>query len=165
MTTSAIRDAVAGDLPRIVAIYNAAIPGRLATADMEPVSLESRQAWFDAHGPARHPLWVLEREGTIIAWISASDFHVRPAYHRTAEVSLYVAPEAQGQGLGRVLLGRLIAECPGLGLTNLVALIFAHNEASLRLFGRAGFVKWGHLPEVAELDAVQRDLVILGRKV
>jgi len=164
-TPPTIRHATDEDLPRIVAIYNAAIPGRLATADTAPVSVESRQEWFEAHWPEKHPVWVLERNGEIGAWISVSAFHDRPAYHRTAEVSLYVAPEAQGEGLGTVLLDKLIMECPRLGLTNLVALIFGHNERSLRLFGRAGFEKWGHLPEVAELDTIQRDLVILGRKV
>ena len=160
-----IRDATIDDLPRIVAIYNAAIPGRLATADTEPVSIQSRQAWFEAHGPGKHPLWVLERKGEIAAWISTRPFYGRPAYHSTAEVSIYVAPEAQGQGLGKVLLERLLATCPDLGLKTLLGFIFGHNAASLRLFERQGFTTWGHLPEVAELDGVWRDLVILGRKV
>lgn len=165
MLTSSLREAKIEDLPRIVAIYNAAIPGRVATADTELVSVESRLSWFEAHSPDKHPLWVLESEGTIVAWLGTHAFHTRPAYHRTAEVSVYVAPEAQSQGLATVLLNKLIPECPRLGLTTLVALIFGHNEPSLRLFGRAGFEKWAHLPEVAELDGIERDLVILGRKV
>ena len=43
--------------------------------------------------------------------------------------------------------------------------IFGHNEPSLNLFYRLGFVKWGHLPEVANMDGLMRDLLILGRKV
>ena len=54
------RDATLDDLPAIVAIYNSTIASRDVTADLEPVSVESRRAWFDAHGPAARPLWVVE---------------------------------------------------------------------------------------------------------
>ncbi|MDB5833890.1 MAG: phosphinothricin acetyltransferase, partial [Caballeronia sp.] len=52
------RDATLDDLPGIVAIYNSTVPSRLVTADLEPVSVESRLAWFHAHGPKARPLWV-----------------------------------------------------------------------------------------------------------
>ena len=165
MTAFIIRNAVVEDLPRIVDIYNTAIPGRLATADTSPVTVESRQAWFEAHGPGKHPLWVLEQGEGIAAWISTRPFYGRPAYHSTAEVSVYVAPEAQGRGLGKVLLDRLIADCPAMGLKTLLAFIFGHNAPSIRLFESRGFTSWGNLPEVAELDGNWRDLVILGKKV
>ena len=54
------------DLARIVAIYNEAIPGRMATADTEPVAVSSRLSWFREHTPGRRPLWVVEREGVIV---------------------------------------------------------------------------------------------------
>ena len=71
----------------------------------------------------------------------------------------------QGQGLGKLILAQVMAECPGLGVDTLLAFVFGHNEPSLRLFSGLGFEKWARLPEVAELDGVKRDLVILGRKV
>ncbi len=52
-----IRDATEADLPAIVEIYNAAIPSRRATADTEPVSIESRSGWFREHHPDHRPLW------------------------------------------------------------------------------------------------------------
>jgi L-amino acid N-acyltransferase YncA len=61
-----IRDAGVADLPRIVAIYNEAIPGRLATADTEPVTVEVRREWFQAHTPGRHPIWVGEDRGSVV---------------------------------------------------------------------------------------------------
>jgi phosphinothricin acetyltransferase len=160
-----LRDAVAGDLPAIIAIYNASIAGRRATADLEPVGVEDRRAWFERHGADR-PLWVLEApDGEIAAWLSFEDFHVRKAYARTAEISIYVAEERQGQGLGRRLLQAAIERAPGRGVAVLVGLVFAHNEASLRLFAAHGFERWAHLPRVAQLDADLRDLVIVGREV
>jgi L-amino acid N-acyltransferase YncA len=160
-----IRDAREADLARIVAIYNEAIPGRLATADTEAVSLASRLAWFAEHSPARRPLWVAEREGVTVGWLSFQSFYGRPAYAATAEVSVYVSTTAQRAGVGRRLLARAVERAPGLGLATLVGFVFGHNTASLTLFERHGFERWGHLPRVARLDGIERDLVILGRRV
>ena len=158
-----MRDAVEADLPRIVAIYTAAVPGRMATADTEPVSVESRVAWFRAHEPRRRPLLVHEADGGIAGWISLQDFYGRPAYHRTAEVSVYVDPRSQRRGVGALLLEEIIRRAPSYGVDKLLGFIFGHNQPSLALFRRYGFTTWGELPRVAELDGHERDLLILGR--
>lgn len=161
----AIRDARDVDLPAIVAIYNAAIPGRLATADTEPVSVDSRRQWFREHTPESRPLWVMEVDGAIIGWLSLTSFYGRPAYHATAEVSIYVSPAHRRTGVARTLLERAIHRGSALGLHTLVGYIFAHNAPSLQLFEGCGFQRWGHLPRIAELDGVERDLVIVGRRL
>jgi L-amino acid N-acyltransferase YncA len=163
--TVTIRDAREADLPRIVAIYNEAIPARQATADTEPVSVASRRPWFAEHAPDRRPLWVAERDGVIAGWLSFQSFYGRPAYAATAEVSVYVTAAAQRSGIGRLLLARAIERAPTLHLATLVAFVFRHNAPSLALFERHGFERWGRLPGVARLDGVERDLVILGRRV
>jgi phosphinothricin acetyltransferase len=160
-----IRDATETELPEIVEIYNAAIPGRLATADTEPVSVESRRAWFREHQPERHPLWVAVENGAVVGWLSFQSFYGRPAYHATAEVSVYVSPNKQRAGIGRALLARAIEQAPQFGLKTLLGFIFGHNEPSLRLFEVFGFQRWGALPRVAELDGVERDLIIVGRRI
>jgi len=161
-----IRDATRVDLPGIVAIYNSAIPGRMATADTEAVSIESRLSWFHDHTSERRPLWVAEAmDGSIAGWLSFQSFYGRPAYHATAEVSVYVAAEHRRRGVGWELLAHGIDRAPLLGVSTLIGYIFAHNSPSLRLFERAGFQRWGHLPGVAELDGVERDLVIVGRRL
>ena len=165
-STPLVRDAVEADLPAIVAIYNATIPGGMVTADTSPVTVESRLPWFRAHTPERRPIWVVEDErGTICAWFSFSDFHSRPAYHPTAEFSVYVADTHRRRGLGEYLLRRGIDQAPALGIKNIVGLIWAHNEPSLRLCEKHGFERWGHLPRVALVYGVERDLVIVGRRV
>lgn len=160
-----LRDAQISDLPGIVAIYNAAIPGRMSTADTEAVTVESRAAWFEAHNPQTRPLWVLERNGQMIAWISLNSFYGRPAYGATAEVSLYVAPEFHGQGIGTKLLRKMIERCPEFGVETLVGFVFAHNVASLKMNQKVGFQQWGFLPEVASLDGKKCDLMIVGLKI
>lgn len=156
-----IREARGGDLEPVVDIYNASIPGRRATADLEPVSYAARRPWFSAHD-ARRPLWIAEHDRAVAGWLSLEDFYGRAAYHRTAEVSVYVAAAHQGAGVGRALLAHAIERAPTLGLANLVGYVFGHNDASLALFERFGFVRWGSLPAVAELDGELADLVIVG---
>ncbi len=158
------RLAARGDLPRIVEIYNATIPSRQVTADTEPVSVESRVPWFEEHNPDRRPLWVVEAEGRIAAWLSFSSFYGRPAYSRTAELSVYVHESFRSRGLGSYLLARAISQAPSLELDTLLGFIFSHNEPSLGLFEKYGFARWGELPRVALLDGVERDLLILGRR-
>jgi L-amino acid N-acyltransferase YncA len=160
-----IRDATQGDLPTIVEIYNASIPGRLATADTEPVSVSSRQAWFAEHDPQHRPLWVAQVGTSIAGWLSFQSFYGRPAYQATAEISVYVSPSHHRKGVGRGLVAKATDAAPRLGLKTLLGFIFGHNEPSLRLFGEFGFERWAMLPRVAVLDGVERDLVIVGLRV
>ncbi|SDO92007.1 phosphinothricin acetyltransferase [Ralstonia sp. 25mfcol4.1] len=161
-----VRLATRGDLAGIVDIYNSTVPSRMVTADTEPVSVASREAWFAAHLPERRPLWVCEAaDGRMAGWVSFSDFYGRPAYGATAEVSIYLHEDFRGQGLGRYLLEQAIAHAPRVGVNTLLGFIFGHNAPSLALFERHGFSRWGDLPRVAVLDGVERDLVILGRRL
>lgn len=153
------------DLARIVEIYNGTIPSRQVTADTEPVSVASRVKWFEDHHPDFRPLWVTEVDGDIAAWLSYSAFYGRPAYNQTAELSVYVHEAFRNRGLGSYLLAQAIAHAPSIGLSTLLGFIFGHNEPSLRLFEKFGFARWGELPRVANLDGVERDLVIVGRRV
>jgi L-amino acid N-acyltransferase YncA len=161
-----IRDAIEPDLPAIVAIFNAAIPSRMVVALLEPVSVEERRPWFNAHSPETHPLWVAESgEGEVAAWLSLETFLPRCAYAGTAEVSVYVDGRFRRQGLANDLLRHAIRAAPALGIDALVGHIFAQNEPSLKFFERAGFERWGYLPRVAKLDTGRCDLVIVGRHI
>lgn len=160
-----IRDAGEADLPAIVAIYNSIVPGRMVTADLEPVTVASRLPWLQAHDPKRRPIWVAEEAGQIVAWLSFDTFYPRAAYDGTAMVALYVDETRRRSGLGRTLLTRAIERAPTLGVHTLLGYIFAHNEPSLRFFTGFGFERWAHLPRVAQLDGVERDLVIVGRRL
>jgi L-amino acid N-acyltransferase YncA len=161
----AVRDATEADLPAIVGIYNETIPGRMVTADTEPVTVASRLPWFHAHNSRTRPLWVLTGENRVCAWLSFNSFYGRPAYNPTAEISVYVAGTHRRQGLGRSLLGHAIDRAPACEVRTLLGFIFGHNEPSLKLFKAYGFAQWAHLPRVAVLDEIERDLIILGRRV
>ncbi len=161
-----LRDARESDLVEIVAIYNSTIPSRMVSADTEPVTTEQRTGWFREHDPQRRPLWVAEMHGSVVGWLSLGDFwDRRPAYHATAELGIYVKDGYRGRGIGRRLVEEAINRAPELGIETLTAGSFAHNEPSVKLFERFGFRRWAQFPQVAELDGVKRDLVILGLRV
>lgn len=161
-----IRDALPSDLTQIVAIYNASIPNYLATADTEPITVESRLQWFANHSASTYPLWIMEnKQQQMLGWLGFQAFYGRPAYRKTAELSIYIDPAFQGQGLGKRLLAEAIAQSPRLGLKTLLGFIFGHNQPSLKLFSQYQFEQWGFLPLVADLGEKERDLVIMGRRV
>lgn len=153
------------DLAAIVAIYNSTVASRMVTADTEPVTVASRERWFDEHQPQRRPLWVTEQDGCITGWMSYSNFYGRPAYAGTAELSIYLHEDFRGKGLGRYLLAEAIAHAPQIAVHTLLGFIFGHNAPSLQLFARFGFARWAEMPGVATLDGVERDLIILGKRV
>ncbi|MCM3237970.1 N-acetyltransferase family protein [Heyndrickxia oleronia] len=159
------KDASIEDLPIIVDIYNSTIPSRMVTADTEPVSINDRLGWFNEHNPNKRPLWVVVYVGQICGWVSLQSFYGRPAYDATAEVSIYLHENFRGKGLGKKILKKVIEECPKLSIDTLLGFIFGHNEPSIGLFSSFGFEKWAHLPEVAVLDGIKRDLIILGKKI
>lgn len=160
-----IEDARPSDLAEIVEIYNSTVAGRMVTADLEPVSVQDRQRWFQEHNSHHRPLWVLRTENGIAAWFSFQSFYGRPAYNGTAEISVYVSEHHRGSGAGSILLAKALEEAPRLGLQNLVGFVFGHNKPSLGLLKKFGFAEWGVLPGVAVMDGVERDLVIIGRKL
>ena len=160
-----MRLATEHDLPAIVEIYNAAVPSRQSTADTAPVSVESRREWFRRHDSPRRPVLVHEEEGKVVAWVSFQSFYGRPAYAHTAEVSIYVAPQHRGAGLGKRLLAEALALAPSLGIKTVLGFVFAHNEPSLRLMRSLGFAPWGSLPGVAEMDGREYSLTILGKRL
>lgn len=158
-----IRDAVEVDLPAIIQIYNATVPTRMVTAELEPTTVEVRLQWFREHSPEQYPFWVAESDGRVIGWLDFKRFLPRCAYRGTAEISVYVDENFRSRGVGQRLLQHAITRAPSLGITALLGLIFGHNEPSLKLFERLGFERWAFLPDVAQLDGVQRDLVMLGQ--
>ncbi|HRN46758.1 MAG TPA: N-acetyltransferase family protein [Niabella sp.] len=160
------RDARIEDLKKIVEIYNSTIPSRMATADTEPVSVESRQAWFKDHNATKRPLWVIEDNAKqIIGWVSFQSFYGRPAYDATVEISIYLDETQRGKGLGKKVLQYCLDEAPNFGIKTLLGFIFLHNEPSLKLFRHFGFEDWATLPNIAILDGQERGLKILGKRI
>jgi L-amino acid N-acyltransferase YncA/predicted O-methyltransferase YrrM len=154
-----VRNATEADLGAVVDIYNTAIAARSATAQLEPVTLDDCRQWLNNE----YPFWVAEIERHVVGWLSCKPFLPRCAYRGTVELSVYVDKNFRRRGVAKELLEQIVARAPSLGINAMVGLIFADNEASLRLFERLGFARWGLFPRVARVEGIERDLVVVGR--
>jgi phosphinothricin acetyltransferase len=164
------RDANETDLPRIVEIYNFAVATRKCSCDLDPTTVEARRQGFLEHSPSHRPFWVAEDNENptfgVIGYLGFFHFmNERPGYFITADIALYLHPQYQGKGVGSYLLGQAIRHSPTLGIETLTATIFASNDASVALFRKMGFEQWGFMPRVARLEGVEKDLVLVGRRL
>jgi L-amino acid N-acyltransferase YncA len=164
------RDAQDSDLPRVVEIYNYAVATRKCSCDLEPTTIEDRQPSFRAHTAHHRPFWVAEDPAQpgqgAIGYLGFFHFmNERPGYFITADLAIYLHPNFQNKGLGTYLLSQAIERAPSLGIETLTATIFASNDSSIRLFEKMGFVRWGFMPRVARLEGVEKDLVLVGRRL
>ena len=153
-----IRELRAEDWPAVRAIYEQGIRGGDATFESEVPSWER---WEAAHPGLR---LVAERDGAIVGWAALSPASARHCYRGVGEVSVYVAGEARGDGLGRVLLDELVERSEGAGYWTLTAGVFPENEASLRLHKACGFREVGVRERIGEAGGVWRDVVLLERR-
>jgi len=144
-----IRRGRAGDVVPLNDLYNHYIRETAITFDLEPMPLARREDWFAQFGESgRHQLFVAERGGRLVGYACSRPFRDKAAYDTTAETSIYLAPEACRQGIGRRLYARLFDELAGADLHRLVAGITLPNEASVALHERAGFQPLGVFREV-----------------
>lgn len=157
--------ATEADLPFIVDVYNSTIASGEVTADTNPVTVDARLQWFRQHNEQSRPLWIVLDENKQIGWVSFKDFYGRPAYNGTAEISIYLHESYRKRGLGKSILHHCITACEKLHIHTLLAFIFSHNHASIRLFTQCGFELWGSLPDVAVIDNKNISLSILGKKI
>lgn len=161
-----IRIARMEDLGALVEIYNQAIAVGQKTADLTPVSVEDRKAWFEQHAPSQYPLLAAEQDGVILGYLTLSPYRPgRMALRHTAEVSYYVHFEHHRQGVASQLLREAIDLCPALQIRTLFAILIDSNQASVRLLEKFGFEQWGHLPRVAEFDGVEFGHLYYGLRV
>ena len=148
------------DLPGIVEIYNWAIEHTSATFDTEVKSLESQQAWFEAHD-AQHPIVVVKQSGRVVAWGSISRWSDRCAYNGTGEVSFYVHPDHQGKGLGTLILKDLIRTGREKGFRTLVSRITGNSAASIHLHKKLGFSDIGTMKKAGEKFGQVLDVLMM----
>jgi L-amino acid N-acyltransferase YncA len=153
-----VRDLRPDDWPAVRAIYEDGIRSGHATFETEPPPWED---WDRAHRDVR---LVAERDGSVVGWAALSPVSSRCCYEGVGEVSVYVAAEARGAGLGRALLDALVERSEQAGYWTLTAGVFPENEASLRLHRACGFRDVGKRERLGRLHGVWRDVVLLERR-
>ena len=141
-----LRSATSDDLPHITAIYRDSVLNGTASYEITPPSQEEMKARFEAIRDKGYPYLVAEDEaGAFLGYAYASSFRTRPAYRWMVEDSIYLAPEARGRGVGRLLLDALVESCQTLGFRQMIAVIGGAHPASVAVHRAAGFAEAGLL--------------------
>ena len=157
----ALRDATLADLPALTRILNDGIEESNSTLEIELKTVAERETWFRAHGP-RHPVIVaVDEEGRIHGWGSLNAFNPRAVYDHVADFSVYVAREARGTGIGKLMLVELERRARSIGYHKMVLAAMPENEAGLRLYKGCGFTVVGTYREQGFRDGVWRDVLIM----
>ena len=143
-----IRTATEDDLPRLLEIYNDIIINTTAVYDYEPHTIEMRKQWWETKQTQGFPVFVAEDEGQILGFSSIGPFRAWAAYKYSVENSVYVASEARGKGVGKLLIPPLLDASKNLGMHTVIAGIDATNEASIKLHKRFGFEEVAHFKQV-----------------
>jgi len=154
-----IHPLAAGDWPSARAIYAEGIATGNATFEKSAPAWEQ---WDCAHLP--HCRLAAREAGEVLAWAALSPVSSRCVYAGVAEVSIYVAAGARGNGIGRALLSALIESSERENIWTLQAGIFPENIASLELFRKAGFRVLGTRERLGSMDGRWRDVVLLERR-
>ena len=154
-----MRDLRADEWPEVARIYEEGIATGNATFETEVPSWE---AWDESH-LAGHRL-VAEEDGRVVGWIALAPVSRRPCYEGVAEISVYVAETARGEGVGSELLAAVVLSAERDGIWTLQTSVFPENEPSLALLHRFGFRTVGTRERIGRLHGVWRDTVLVERR-
>ncbi|MBN1995191.1 MAG: N-acetyltransferase [Anaerolineae bacterium] len=147
------------DWPTVQAIYREGLDTGQATFETK---VPDWAAWDKNHLPDCR--LVAKSNGLVVGWAALSPVSRRFVYRGVAEVSIYLAAAARGQGIGKALLQALIAESERAGIWTLQAGIFPENIASLTLHQACGFREVGVRERIGQMNGVWRDVVLLERR-
>jgi phosphinothricin acetyltransferase len=156
-----IREMASTDWDAVSSIYLEGIATGLATFE---ITVPTWEKWDASHLSFVRLVIISVPDGLVRGWAALSPVSARPVYKGVAEVSVYVASDARGLGLGRALLERLIKESEENGIWTLQAGIFPENQASIALHQRLGFRVVGTREHIGKLNGVWRDTVLLERR-
>ncbi|MFO7258094.1 MAG: N-acetyltransferase family protein [Bacteroidota bacterium] len=137
------------DLHEVKAIYDWYIANSTATFHTEPIRHDQLTTFLYVGDPV-YPSYLVRYNGAVAGYCFLTKYKDRPAYRRSAEVTIYLRPEFHGKGIGSAALQRLIQDARANDFKTLLAIITGGNDASIALFVKAGFVKCAHFRKVGE---------------
>ncbi len=143
-----VRLAAPSDAEAIRSIYNAEVTGSTATFDMVPRTAAEQASWLEEHRGPYPAIVAVDDGGAVLGFGSLSAYRDRPSYATTVEDSVYVDAGRRGAGVGRSLLGGLVALADQHGFHSMIARIGGHNQASIGLHLACGFEMVGVEREV-----------------
>ncbi len=160
-----VRPATRDDAEAICAIYNPYVTGTTVTFDMVARRLEDQLQWLDEHSGVHPALVAVDDHAAVRGFASVSPYRTRPAYRTTVEDSVYVDPDAQGRGVGRLLLGEIVDLAEAHGFHAVMARIVDDHAASIALHRSCGFALVGVEREVGRKFGRWLDVALMQRLV
>jgi phosphinothricin acetyltransferase len=164
--TATTRAATAADIPAITAIYAEQVLYGTATFELAPPDEAEMARRMEMLFDGGYPYIVAERDGSVLGYAYAGEYRARPAYRHTVEDSIYLSPDARGQGVGGLLLRVLIEQSMALGFRQMLAVIGdSQNLASIRVHRAAGFADIGVFTSVGHKFGRWLDVVLMQRSL
>jgi phosphinothricin acetyltransferase len=157
------RDAVAQDVPGILAIYNDVIATSTAVYRDEPTSLDERLAWLRGRLAKDFPVLVAVEGDEVLGFSSFGEWRDSPGYRHTVEHSVHVGPARRGAGIGRALVEALFPRALAMGKHVMIGGVDGENDASLRFHARLGFQEVARFRQVGRKFDRWLDLVFVQR--
>lgn len=154
-----IRPLVKVDWAAVKNIYGLGIATGIATFETAVPSWEN---WHQNHLPFGRIVAVLESE--VVGWAALTAVSNRCIYQGVAEISVYMHPNFQGKGIGKLLLKKLIFESEKEGIWTLHSSIFRENMGSIALHKKVGFRRIGYREKIGKLNGVWKDNVLMERR-
>jgi phosphinothricin acetyltransferase len=151
-------------LHEVKAIYDWYIENATATFHTEPITLDQLQEFIFINHPL-YKSYLIYVDDLLAGYCFLTYHKKRPAYDRTAEISIYLKPEFSGKGIGKTALKYLESVAEEVGLKNLVGVITGDNLYSMALFEKAGFVKCAHFKNVGEKFGKVLDVVAYQKEI
>lgn len=111
-----------------------------------------------------HSRFVAVDNNDVLGWVALSKVSNRCVYEGVAEVSIYIAENHRGKGVGKILMENVIKESETNGIWTLQSGMFAENEATIALHKIVGFRIIGYREKVGKLAGVWKDNVIMERR-
>lgn len=152
------------DAAQICGIYNPFVTGSTVSFEERPVEVEEMKRRI--REISEHcPYLVYEEEGRVMGYSYVHPWKIRAAYSTTMETTVYVTPEAEGRGVGTVLMKNLIDDCRRMGVHSLIACITSDNERSIAFHEKLGFEAVSRFREVGRklgrwLDVTDMELLL-----
>lgn len=155
-----LREMRPGDEERVLEIFQQGIDGGIATFETVTPSPEDWDMEF-----LKECRWILENDKSeIIGWCALKPVSKRECFKGVAEISIYFDNAYQGQGLGSILLKKLIVDSEERGFWTLQANIFPENEVSLKFHAKFGFRTVGVRKKLGKLNGEWKDVVMLEKR-
>ena len=154
-----IRSLKDNDAGAVLEIYRQGLDSGEASFETEPPDWQRWRSKYHAFCRL-----VYEQEGRIAGWAALAPVSARDCYRGVAEVSIYVATDCRGQGIGNELMAALVEASERHGIWSLYSSIFPENQATLKLHLRNGFREVGIRQRIAQRDGRWRDTLILERR-